>query len=312
MMINKSRSFCFILALILLSVWGINASADDAKKILIVANVDAPAYQQVINNFEKVLSRGTHKISVHYLSKIKDKIKFISSEINESKPDLIFTLGVASTKIAMQTTSEIPIITTMVIKSHFFQRSSNVTGVVLAYPLSIQFQWLKKILPDFKNVAILYNPEENLSAINKAKHVANKTGLDITAIPVDTAKHLPYALEQLTQNIQVLLAIPDRVVMSPKTAKAVLLASFRNRVPMVGLTENWVKAGALYALSWNYTDIGKQCANQAIAILKHKSIKHTPIVFPEKIEYVINKTIVERMNIQLSESLLINAKKVFK
>ena len=311
-MINKSRILCFTLSLILLSGWGINAFADNTRKILIVANADAPAYQLVINSFEKVLSNETNIITVHYLSEIEEKTEFISSEIDTIKPDLIFTLGVASTKIAMQTTDEIPIVSTMVVKSHFFQQSSNVTGVVLAYPLSIQFQWLKQILPDFKNVAILYNPEENLSVIKQAKHVANKTGLDITAIPVDTAKQLPYALEQLTKNIQVLLAIPDRVVMSPKTAKAVLLASFRNKVPMVGLTENWVKAGALYALSWNYTDIGKQCANQAIAILKHKSIKHTPIAFPEKIEYVINKTIVERMNIQLTEPLLINAKKVFK
>ena len=311
-MINKSRTLCFILLLILLSVWGINAFADNRNKILIVANGKSPAYQQVINSFEKLLSNETNNITVHYLSAIKDKTDVISSEINESKPDLIFTLGVASTKIAMQTTSEIPIITTMVVKSHFFQQSSNVTGVVLAYPLSTQFKWLQKILPDFNNVAILYNPEENLNTIKKAKHVANKIGLEITAIPVDTAKQLPYALKQLAKNIQVLLAIPDRVVTSPKTAKAVLLASFRNRVPMIGLTENWVKAGALYALSWNYTDIGKQCANQAITILKDKSIKHTPIAFPEKIEYVINKTIMERMNIQLSEPLLNNAKKVFK
>jgi len=286
-----------------------NSAEANSTKILIVSNTKANAYQQVIDSFKAKLPNGDFK--VHYLSEIDNKMEFIDSEINATKPQLIFSLGVASTKIAMRATKKLPIVTTMVVKSHFFQQSSNVTGVILAYPLGTQFKWLKKFLPKFNNIAILYNPEENQSNVSDAKRIAKKMELNITAIPVDSPKQLPYALNQLEKNIQVLLAIPDRITMSPKTAQAILLASFRNRIPMIGLTDNWVKAGALYALSWNYADIGKQCANQAIALIKGKSIKYVPIAFPEEIDYVINKTIMERMRLPLSESLLTNAKRVF-
>jgi len=308
-MSNTLRSLCFVFLLLLIPAWGANALTSNSAKILIIANSKAPAYQQVINSFKARLNPADFK--VHYLSKIDNKLEFITSEIETTQPKLIFALGVASTKVAIHSSKNIPIVSTMVVKSHFFQQASNITGVILSYPLSTQLKWLKKTLPDVNQIAILYNPKENLSIINDATKIAHKMALNITAIPVNTAKQLPYALDQLKNNVQVLLAIPDRVVMSPKTAKAVLLASFRNRVPMIGLTDNWVKAGALYALSWDYADIGQQCADQATALINGKSIKQVPLAFPEQIHYVINKTIMERMKIPLSELLLLNAKTVF-
>jgi len=308
-MSNTLRTLCFVFLLLLIPAWGANAFASNSAKILIIANSKAAAYQQVINSFKATLNTADFK--VHYLSKIDNKLEFIASEIKTTQPKLIFALGVASTKVAMHSTNSIPIVTTMVVKSSFFQQASNITGVILAYPLSTQLKWLKKTLPDFNQIAILYNQKENLSTINNATKIATKMGLNITAIPVDTAKQLPYALEQLKKNVQVLLAIPDRVAMSPKTAKAVLLASFRNRIPMIGLTDNWVKSGALYALSWDYADIGQQCADQATSLINGRSIKQVPVAFPEQVHYVINKTIMERMKIPLSESLFLKAKRVF-
>jgi putative ABC transport system substrate-binding protein len=99
--------------------------------------------------------------------------------------------------------------------------------------------------------------------------------------------------------------------MSVNTAKEVLLASFRNKVPLIGVSDNWVKSGAFYALSWDYTDLGLQCADQAIKLLSGTPVRSIPPEHPRKVTYTINTKIAEHMNIDIPESLLKNAKMVF-
>ncbi|MCA9452115.1 MAG: hypothetical protein KC584_05745, partial [Nitrospira sp.] len=64
---------------------------------------------------------------------------------------------------------------------------------------------------------------------------------------VETPQELPDALDSLPGNADVLWGFTDSVVFSPETVKGILLFSFRNRIPFVGLSTSWVKAGAVYA-----------------------------------------------------------------
>jgi hypothetical protein len=57
------------------------------------------------------------------------------------------------------------------------------------------------------------------------------------------------ALAALTNSADVLWGIADDMVMTTETARSILLFSLRNRLPLIGLSGAWVKAGALMALS---------------------------------------------------------------
>jgi putative ABC transport system substrate-binding protein len=46
--------------------------------------------------------------------------------------------------------------------------------------------------------------------------------------------------------------------------KALLLFSFRHKLPLIGLSEAWVQAGALYALDWDYRELGAFCGRLAL------------------------------------------------
>ena len=51
--------------------------------------------------------------------------------------------------------------------------------------------------------------------------------------------------------------------MTPQTAEPILLSTLKNKIPLVGLSSSWVKAGALYALDRDYVDIGLQSGELA-------------------------------------------------
>jgi len=309
----KSLMFKLILlAQLTLSVWSDTVLAEKTLQVLIVANSTDEPYQLASKGFKAQLSL-MHSIKYAEIIILRNKNPdlTVSAAIKDNNPDLIFSLGGESTEAALRNTSKIPVVATMILKKSSYLRTGNLTGVYLNFPLTIQFEWLKKFFPEQRKIAIFYNPAENSGLIQEAKKIAEQQRLDLISIPVETPKELPDALDQLRNNIEILLAIPDEVAMSTKTAKEVLLASFRNRVPLIGLSDNWVKSGAFYSLSWDYDDLGRQCAIQADKLLKGVPIQNVPIEFPRKTTYSINAKIAEHMNMEISQVLLKNAKFIF-
>jgi putative ABC transport system substrate-binding protein len=286
--------------------------AAEKKHVLIVANAATEPYTQVISGFKGQLA--DQRVDATYTEQIVAQLNGdnakLAAEMTADKPDLIFAVGGEASELASQHSKAVPIVATLILKNTLF-KNANVTGVSLTYSWATQIQWLKKFFPEQKRVAVLFNPAENAKAVQELKKEAERVGLELTAIAVETPKQLPYALEQLEKNIEMLLAIPDEVTMSSKTAKEVLLASFRNRVPLIGLSDNWVKSGALYALSWDYDDLGRQCGLQAQQLLNGAAIQKVPPETPRKITYSVNSKIAEHMNIAIPESLLKNAKLTF-
>ncbi len=283
--------------------------ADKAVQILVIANSNDKPYRETVAGFKAQIANTQGLIITEQtLSQIQASA---GAEIERLKPDLIFVLGRESLKWTSQQTSKIPIVATLVLKEDVFKRASNITGVSLSYTLQTQFQWLKKIFPQQNSVAVLYNPAENTGTVESVKEICQHGGIKLVAIPVETPKELPYALEQLATNVDLLLAIPDETVMSVNTAREVLLASFRNKVPLIGLSDNWVKSGAFYALSWDYSDLGKQSTVLIQKILNGTPVSAVSPEHPRQVTYTVNAKIAEHMNMEFPNEVLKNAKKVF-
>ena len=81
-------------------------------------------------------------------------------------------------------------------------------------------------------------------------------------------------------------------------------------MPLIGLSDNWVKSGAFYALSWDYGDLGQQSAVLQ-KILNGATVQSISPEHPHKVTYTVNAKIAEHMNMEVPEDLLKNAKMVF-
>ncbi|MEQ1485535.1 ABC transporter substrate-binding protein [Methyloglobulus sp.] len=305
---NFSTYKRLIATFLIFCMWSTAILAEKTSQILVISNSNDEPYQEATRGFKAQISaQGKATLTELPLSQAQPSAK----EIERIKPDLIYTLGGDATRWASLQTSTIPIVATMVLKEDVFTQSPNITGVSLNYSLRIQFQWLKKFFPSQKSVAILFNPAENSAIVQEARQLSQQSGFKLVAIPVASPKELPYALEQLANNVEILFAIPDETVMSVNTAKEVLLASFSNKVPLVGLSDNWVKSGAFYSLSWDYEDLGRQSAILAQKLLAGATVQATPPEHPRKITYTVNARIAEHMDMEIPQDLLKNAKMVF-
>jgi len=191
------------------------------------------------------------------------------------------------------------------------KKSPNVTGVGLEFPLEVQFSWLQVLLPNAKTVGVIYSPEENQKRVEAAGRILQNLGLRIAAQEVRSPQDVPGALDNLAKRADVLWGLADSLALSPQIAKNILLFSFRNNIPFVGLSPAWVKAGALYSLEWDYGDMGAQAADMAVKVLKGAPPAIIPVASPRKVYYCLNLKTAQQLKITLSDQLVRGARHTF-
>ena len=310
---RKWMSCGFALVLLVTnSMSSANLRAADST-IVVIKSQDAAPYNEALEGFNEALQSKGVQATIVIRSLNDDDAKAIA-DIEESvkpKPDLVLTLGSRATKIAAEKISAIPIVSGMILQSELLNNGGNITGIFLDYSLETQFTWLKRFLPDAKTIGVIYNPEENQRKIDEAVVLAQKSGFSLIAQKVSSPREIPPALQFLARKVDVLWGIPDNMVYTQQTAKQILLFSFRNRIPFIGLSSSWVKAGALYALDWNYRNVGKECGDRAVAILQgNKADPFSPDTV-KGISYSLNLKAAERMKIAFPAELLKEAMNVY-
>jgi putative ABC transport system substrate-binding protein len=236
--------------------------------------------------------------------------QFVSKD-TKAPPVIIFSLGTKATEIAQSIFPDTPVLATMILQGKALEPKTDNKIILVQFPVEVQLQWLQKFLPHVRRIGILYNPVLNSHWIREAEKVAREKNITILPFEVTSAKQLQTGLKYISRNADVLLAIPDQTVYSGKTAKEVLLFSYRNRIPFVGLSASWVKAGALYALGVDYRDLGRQAAELANNILAGKSPGKTPFSHPEKIIYTLNTRTMDHLRLELTNDLIKGSAKVF-
>ncbi len=267
----------------------------------------------VIEGFKKqVLKKYPDARFEHYfLQRTEEENRKTIKEINEQKPALLLTLGSNATQVGLSSIPDVPLVAAMVLNEQVFVHSPRATGVLLCYPPEVRLQWVRRFFPGIDRIAILYNPEENSQLVAVMKKSAEQFGIEINAIPVATITDLPPALKSLGRKANMLLGIPDNTVYSNKTAKAVLLSSFRNHIAFVGLSSSWVRAGALFALTWDYMDLGRQCGVIAEKIFSGTKVSDIAPVTPEKVMYELNLKTADHLRLTLDPLLIQEAAEVY-
>lgn len=288
-------------------------SAAGEARIAIFVSYDAPPIEETLAGFKEHLSRtGTKAVyEIYPLHEVSTQTRRSPGEVRANGTVLILALGSQALETAGREAEGIPVVAGMVLREEDIRRVRGATGVFLEFPLETQFAWLRRLLPEARRIGVVYNPAENRSTIEAARQVAGRMGLELIAREVTAPPELPGALESLANRAEVLWGISDSVVVTPQTAKNLLLFSFRNRIPFVGLSTAWVKAGAFYALDRNYRDIGRQCAELALKVLAGVDAGSLDPVPPRQTSYSLNLKTAERMKVSVSPSLRREAVQLF-
>ena len=135
--------------------------------------------------------------------------------------------------------------------------------------------------------------------------------VEIVSYEISSPKDLQAGLKEISINADVLLAVPDQTVYSGKTAKEVLLFSYRNRIPFVGLSSFWVKAGAFTPWKLTMAILGGRLPSWLIISLLERSLDKRAVFHPEKVNYSLNIRTKDYLRLDISNDIIKGASIAF-
>jgi putative ABC transport system substrate-binding protein len=282
--------------------------AQRTARILVVQGPSTPASLELLDGFRRRLGQLGRRVDVVVEAEAG------TSAVTETGPgrsaDLVLALGARATTLAGSAHQGVPIIGALLAREGTLPDGGWVTAVVLEFGPQVELEWMHRILPNARRVGVLYSTDENADCVTRAREVARALGMEIVARRVAGPAEIPSVLAALAGSADVLWGIPDEVVLTPETARAMLLASLRNRVPFVGLSSPRVRAGAVYALDRDYADLGSQTADLAVRLLDGNPPQSLGTVRPRKVRYALNARSADLMHLTLSADVLRGATEV--
>lgn len=133
-------------------------------------------------------------------------------------------------------------------------RAGQISAVFLDQPPARQMELARLAIPSLRAVGVLLGGESRAAAAALEK-AARERGFELLARQVVGDGLFP-ALQALLPEVDGLLAVPDPLVFNSQTATNILAATYRRRIPLIGFSPAYARAGALVSLYSSPDQIG--------------------------------------------------------
>ena len=133
-------------------------------------------------------------------------------------------------------------------------RAGQISAVFLDQPPVRQMELARLAIPSLRALGVLLGGESRAAAAALEK-AARERGFELLARQVVGDGLFP-ALQALLPEVDGLLAVPDPLVFNSQTATNILAATYRRRIPLIGFSPAYARAGALVSLYSSPDQIG--------------------------------------------------------
>ena len=127
----------------------------------------------------------------------------------------------------------------------------------------------------------------------------------LSAVALSGDGDLFSSLQTLLPNVDALLLFPDPLVVNRSSLQNLMLTTYRQRVPVVGYSQNLVDAGALVAVYSTPQQIGQQVAESIQRMLSARHWELPPPAYPKYFTIKTNSSVARSLDIEVpSEAVL--------
>ena len=247
--------------------------------------------------------------------------KQISDGFVSDKVDLVCAIATPSAQAAYNSAmnSDIPVVYTAVtdpvaakLAKEDGTPAGNVTGTSDELPIKAQLEMIREMLPDAKNIGILYTTSEanSVSALAKYKELAGDYGFTIVDKGIAQTADISLATDELLTEVDCLTNLTDNTVVA--SLATILDKANKQNIPVFGSEIEQVKIGCLAAEGLDYVALGKQTGKMAAKILKgEEKAKDMKFETFNNGDVIINTAAAKKINMIISKDVQKQAKQTF-
>lgn len=234
----------------------------------------------------------------------------IAEKLVNDKNDLILAIATPAAQAVAGVTEEIPILLTAVTdpaESGLVNENENpgvnVSGTSDLTPVKEQIELLHELLPEAKNVGLLYCSAESNSELQiaMAKEACDAIGLTCEEYTVPSSNEIQSVVESMVGKVDAIYTPTDNTIAAGMSTVAMVAND--NKIPIICGEVGMVEAGGLATYGLDYYQLGYMAGEQAIDILVNGAdVSTMPIGYlpAERCELAVNKTTAETLGIDIS------------
>lgn len=274
--------------------------------VVVTANMDFA--KQAIVGIERAFIEQGVKADIEEYYVASGKEVEVLAQIAEQKPAVIFAMGEQSLNVVKAEIDNIPIVAFMIFGLE--QNKPNLTGVTLGVPAEMKLRMIKKAMPGVKKIGFVYSEKSERSYRDLSENIP-KFGLKAISKRIESEAEFPSALASVLSEADCFLIVFDAKIYFLQSLKYLLLEGLKNKVPIVGLSNNYTRAGAVLSVECDYVDLGWQAGGVALRVIGGEQPSSIMPLKPRKINYSVNKISASRIGLLFSPEVLKGAGEVF-
>jgi putative ABC transport system substrate-binding protein len=309
-----------VLSILVLWIWASVAVAAEEIRVAVVESRKLSAYDLALKGFSEAINkRGfVPRFTRYVIGTDVNSATELDVKLDEADAQIILALGTDAARMVKDCHSNIPSVFSMVSEpgqSGLLNSGGNggtpMTGVCLDVPVEDQFISLLDVVPRARRIGVIYNPQESQFLVDEARNAANGMDLGLVAYPISSEADVPEGLNSLRPKIDALWLVSDRTVLTTESLQFVFLYAFQTNLPLMGLSEHFVKMGALFAVGPDYKDVGMQSGEFAAQILSGQDPDELPVASPRKVLLSLNLRTAEIIGLSIPEGVVRKAASVY-
>jgi putative ABC transport system substrate-binding protein len=301
-----SASKHVIAALIAMSLLSSAYCHAEDFKLALVLSENSGAYLEYSNALKAKLSGSKVVLSV------------IAADQTIPKSDLIIAAGMKAATVAARS-KPAALLVVLITKQgmlqllNAFPELKNAgqhmySAIYLDQPSRRQIDLITLLLPATKTIGVLYTELPlDISAL-RMQAAAHKCRLYERAFndsAAESTSPMYTALQELLVSSDVLLALPNAEIYNSSTIRNILLATYRNRVPLIGLSAAYVKAGALAAIYSTPEQIAIQSAGVVRTFVETHLLPS--MQYAKEFEVSVNEQVAHSLGLTVKSAVQLHA-----
>ncbi len=224
----------------------------------------------------------------------------LTAEEFTRKPAAVVAVGSEAVEAMLAQTPAAVSISTMTLEADHpaAPRSTRPRAAVyLDIPVRAQVAELRKLFPEKTRIGVIRNPNRGAPTVAQIRG----QGAEFASLQIAdcaTPDELLPAFLSLRKRVDFVICLPDGTLYNGATARPLIMASLENRLPLVGFSPAFVRAGAAVGVWPDYRAIGQQTAD----LVRHcLDATDCPVSEnPKKINVAVNAKILRMLGIEFA------------
>ncbi|MDQ6963657.1 MAG: ABC transporter substrate binding protein [Mariprofundales bacterium] len=278
-----------------------------ASGIAVISHLDIAPYRTAIAAFRQQVDLPV----TEYLLTTESRAT-LRKRVAAQHPELIFVLGTPALKFTRTLKQRAPTVMAFVLHPEPLQ--SNEAGIAMTINPTLQLQTLLTITPNIHTIGAIYNPKKSASFIAQIKKATDKQHLRLLSRAVTTHSAAAEADREIVPQVDALWIIPDTTSLTKTLFQQVVRLALKNSIPIIGLAAKHVRAGCLFAVTFDNRAVGEQAGRLAHRLLHEDELDSRQVAQLEPLQrsrLSINTQAADLLGIEIPQRVLREADQLY-